>query len=254
MVYMRFEDLINKNADRLNSNDMQLVSFLLRNRSKVGDMKSSEISDLVYSSPATLTRLSKKLGFNGFSELRYFITNEAIEHNKTSINHTAALIKDMHDTINLLAQTDLVPLVQEMHNAGHIYLYGTDWGEKRACNLLARNFLACHLTLYTIPSITELKWILPSLKDDDMLIVISFSGENIEMNEGLLQLKLRKIPFMSITPLAKNTLASRADYNLYYCSTRLNISAAADTEYNYFSPLEFVVDALFRYYLDMYGD
>lgn len=252
---MRFEDIINKSADKLNTNDMQIVSFLLRNKNTIDDMKASEISDLVYSSPATLTRLSKKLGFNGFSELRYFISNESKEIKHARTDNTAALIKDMHDTMNLLSQTDLGPLVKLMHESHHIYLYGTDWGEKRACNLMARNFLACRLALYTIPSITELKWILPSFHDDDMLIVISFSGENVEMNQSLLQLKLRKIPFISITPLAKNTLASRADYNLYYCSTRLNLSSSStNTEYNYFSPLEFVVDALFRYYLDVYGE
>ncbi|WP_054716651.1 hypothetical protein [Lacticaseibacillus manihotivorans] len=58
---MSFEDLINKNADRLNQNDMQLVSFLLRNRDTIGELKSTEIADRVYSSPASLTRLSKKI-------------------------------------------------------------------------------------------------------------------------------------------------------------------------------------------------
>ncbi|KRL52308.1 MurR/RpiR family transcriptional regulator [Lacticaseibacillus manihotivorans] len=250
---MSFEDLINKNADRLNQNDMQLVSFLLRNRDTIGELKSTEIADRVYSSPASLTRLSKKLGFSGFTELRYVITAEAKEQDQVKKNHTEALIKDMNDTIKLLSQTDLIPTVNLMHDASHIYLYGTDWGEKRACNLLARNFLACKMTLYTIPSITELKWLLPTLHSDDLLIVISYRGENVELNEGLMSLKLRKVPILSITPLSKNSTASRADYNLYYCSTRLDIQAAPGIDYNFFSPLEFVVDATFRYYLDVYG-
>lgn len=249
---MRFEDLINKHSDQLTENDTQLLSFLLRHREIVPTLTARKVSESAYSSPAGLTRLAQKLGFKGFSELRYFLQQENVETEKSAINHADTLIKDMNDTIKLMTQTDLRPLVRAIHRSRNIYLYGTDWGEKRACHLLARNFLACNLTLFTIPSITELNWILPNVSAQDLLIIISFSGENTELNDNLRALTLKGIPYISITPLSKNTLSSNAKYNLYYFSTRLSITNLPNTEYNYFSPLEFVVDGLFRYYLDLY--
>lgn len=249
---MRFEDLINKKASRLSENDTQLLSYLITHRDSVMDMTSREISNAAFTSPATLTRVSQKLGFNGFSELRYFLKHEGDGEAPAETGYMTSLVNDMTDTISLLEQTNLTPLVKAIHNAKRVYLYGTDWGEKRACELLARNFLACRLHMYTVPSITEFKWALNDVGPEDLIIVIFFSGENDELIKSLLKLELHKTPFISITPLSKNSLSSRATFNLYYVSTQLRISAVEDTEYNYFSTLEYVSDALFRYFLDIY--
>ncbi|PMD67949.1 MurR/RpiR family transcriptional regulator [Companilactobacillus nuruki] len=249
---MRIEELINEHSDRLTDNDMQLLSIILRNKKIISNLNSKEISDIAYTSPAGLTRLAKKLNFKGFTEFKYFLRQEADSIESHKLNHTQILINDMNDTIKLLSQTNLNPLVSAIHSAKRIYLYGTDWGEKRACELLARDFLACNILLYTIPSYTELQWVLNDITENDLLLVISFSGENIDLNTSLQKLKLKNAPYISITPLSKNTLSSRATYNLYYSTTNLKITNTPDTEYNYFSPLELVIDALFRYYIDSY--
>ncbi|MCI1985425.1 MAG: MurR/RpiR family transcriptional regulator [Lactobacillus sp.] len=249
---MRFEDLINSKTGLLTKNDIQILSYLLKNRESISHMTSKELSELTFTSPATLTRISKKLDFNGLSEMKYFLRHERDISQPERTDYFTALEKDMKDTMSLLSQTDLQPLVKAIHEARHIYLYGTDWGEKRACELLARNFIAVDQRMYAIPSITELKWALDTVGSEDLLIVISFSGENQEINNHLMRLHVKNVTLISITPLSQNSLSSQATFNLYYVSTRLHISNIPDTEYNYFSCLEFVVDALFRYYIDTY--
>lgn len=250
---MRIEELINKHSDQLTENDLQLLSVILKNKKIISNLNSRDIADIVYSSPAGLTRLAKKLDFAGFSEFKFFLKDEAKNINMTAPNRTESLIDDMNDTIKLLSQTNLNPLVNAIHDAKRIFIYGTEWGEKRAGELLARNFLACNILIYAIPSYTELQWVLNDIKEDDLLFVISFSGENNNLIHSLKKLKLTNAPYISITPLSKNTLSSRATFNLYYCSTNLNLSDVPGTEYNYFSPLELVSDALFRYYVDTYN-
>lgn len=251
---MRIEELINKYSDRLTTNDMQLLSVILKNKKIIGNLNSKEISDMVYSSPAGLTRLAKKLNFKGFTEFKYFLRHESDNTDTLKTNNIETLINDMNDTIKLLTQTNLTPLINAIHSARKIFVYGTEWGEQRAGELLARDFLACNILIYNIPSYTELQWVLNDITEDDLMFVISFSGENNLLNECLKKLKINNVPYISITPLSKNTLSSRATFNLYYSSTNLSISNAVGTEYNYFSPLELVVDALFRYYMDSYFD
>ncbi|MQS75507.1 MurR/RpiR family transcriptional regulator [Companilactobacillus halodurans] len=249
---MRIEELINKYSDRLTENDYQLLSIILKNKKILSNLNSKEISDIVYSSPAGLTRLAKKLNFTGFSEFKYFLKNDADNSGPLEPNQLDILINDMNDTIKLLSQTNMTPLTTYIHNAKRIYIYGTGWGEKRAADLIARNFLAYNILFYKIPAFTELEWVLNDITENDILFVISFSGENTDLNKSLKKLKLKNVPYISITPLSKNTLASRATYNMYYSTTILNISTAPNTEYNYFSPLELVADALFRSYIDTY--
>lgn len=250
---MRIEELINKYSDQLSDNDYQLLSVILKNKNILSNLSSKEISDIVYSSPAGLTRLAKKLHFNGFSEFKYFLKNDIGDPNSIGKNHLNTLIADMNDTIKLLSQTNLNPITSYIHNSKRIYLYGTGWGERRAADLMSRNFLAYNILIYIIPSFTELQWVLDDITEDDILFVISFSGENKQLNNSLKKLKLKNAPYISITPLSKNTLSSRATYNLYYSTTQLDISNIPNTEYNYFSSLELVADALFRAYMDTYS-
>ncbi|MGQ2376031.1 MurR/RpiR family transcriptional regulator [Companilactobacillus zhachilii] len=250
---MRIEELINQYSDQLSDNDYELLSVILKNKKILSSLSSKEISDIVYTSPAGLTRLAKKLHFNGFSEFKYFLKNDADDSGPLETNHLDTLINDMNDTIKLLSQTNMKPITKYIHDAKHIYLYGTGWGERRAADLMARDFLAYNILFYIIPSFTELQWVLNDISEDDVLFVISFSGENIQLNDSLKRLKLKNVPYISITPLSKNTLSSRATYNLYYSTTNLEISSTPDTEYNYFSSLELVADALFRSYMDTYS-
>jgi RpiR family glv operon transcriptional regulator len=251
--FMRTEELINKYSDRLTENDMDALSIILKNKNIIGSLNSKEISDFVYTSPAGLTRLAKKLGFNGFTEFKYFLKND-VEHSKNiTPNHMEILVNDMNDTLKLMEQTNLHPLVTAIHDANRVYVYGTGWGEKRAAELLARNFLAYNKPLFLIPSFTELLWVLDDITENDLLFIISFSGENKNLVKSLKKIRLKNVPYISITPLSNNTLSSSATYNLYYSNTNLNISDVPGTEYNYFSPLELVADALFRYYMDTYS-
>jgi len=249
---MRIEELINKYSDQLSDNDYQLLSVILKNKKILSNLSSKEISNIVYTSPAGLTRLAKKLHFNGFSEFKYFLKHDADNSGPLETNHLDTLINDMTDTIKLLTQTNMKPITKYIHDAKRIYIYGTGWGERRAASLMSRDFLAYNILFFFVPSFTELQWVLDDITADDIIFIISFSGENKLLNECLKKLKLHNAPYISVTPLSKNTLSSRATYNLYYSTTNLNIAPMPDTEYNYFSSLELVADALFRSYIDTY--
>ncbi|MFD1319053.1 MurR/RpiR family transcriptional regulator [Loigolactobacillus zhaoyuanensis] len=247
---MRFEEVINTNIERLTQTDISILHFIIENKQKCIALKASELAELTYSSTAGLTRLSKRLGFSGFSELRFFLAQELSETKHAKQNYSKLLTNDIQQTLKLIAQTDLYPIAQSISSAHRIYVFGTDWGEQRAAETLARNFLGCNQPFSIIPSITELNWTVQFMTENDLLILISFSGEDVELNHISNQLKLKSIPTLSITPLTKNSLSTKTTYNLYYQTTKIELSDNPNLEYNYFAALELTVDALFRYYVD----
>lgn len=247
---MRFEEVINTNTKQLTQTDRSILHFIIENKQKCSSIKASKLAELTYTSTAGLTRLSKRLGFSGFSELRFFLAQELADTQHAKQDYSKLLANDIQQTLKLIAQTDLYPIVKTISTAQRIYVYGTDWGEQRAAETLARNFLGCNLPFNIIPSITELNWTIQFLNINDLLILISFSGENVELNHISNQLKLKNIPTLSITPLSRNSLSTKTTYNLYYQTTEVELSNNPNLEYNYFAALELTVDALFRYYVD----
>lgn len=102
-----------------------------------------------------------------------------------------------------------------------------------------------------VPSITELRWISERIQKDDMVMIISYSGEGKDVTELSQLLKLRKVKMVSVTPLSKNPLSTLASNNLYYQATQLEgVSDNPHAEYNLFTTLHIVLDALFRNYFD----
>lgn len=247
---MLFEEVINKYADRLTKSDLDILNFILKDKEYAISLKTKDLAKKAYTSPSGLTRLAKRLHFSGFSEMKYFLENDVKKNEEIKNNNVISLSADLKDTIKILAQIDMKPIIKRISQANYIFVYGTDWGEQFAAQLLVRNFLAAQLNMIFIPSITELKWRVKTITQKDLLILISYSGENVELKELIKIINLIKAPSVSITPISHNFLSTKTDYNIYYQITDLKLGGDHSLEYNHFSPLYVVVDLLFRYYLD----
>lgn len=249
---MKFEEIINIHSGKINNSEFNILTYIVNNKDDVIGMKSHDLANITFSSTAGLTRLAKKLGFSGFSELRFFLSQEVKTTKQKKHNYNHLLLDDVNQTLKTLTQADLNPIFLKIRSAKTIYVFGTDWGEKRAAELLSRNFLAFDLDFIIIPSITELNWKLSSITSNDLLILISYSGLNIELNKILHQMKLQEVQTLSITPLTHNPLSAKSTYNLYYQSTKLDILSGDNLEFNYYSTLDLTIDLFFRLYLEKY--
>ena len=72
---MKFSDIVSNNYQILSQTDKQLCKFLLNNANLIKNMTCEETAAHAYTSKATLSRLAKKLGFNGFNELKVSVIN-----------------------------------------------------------------------------------------------------------------------------------------------------------------------------------
>lgn len=247
---MRLEELFNSHIHKLNETDFTILNYIVSNKNQVVNMSLEEISEKTYVSAASLVRCAKKLGFSGFSEFKYFIKRELVEKEK-DIEISANILKDdIQNTLKLVSQTNLYPICKAIEKANKIIVFGTDWGEKIAAEILVRSFLACNIYMHKVPSVTEMNWCLENLNSEDLVIIISFRGKSSTVKNIIGQLKMYDIPFISITPLSKSPLASEANFNLYYKFTNLQVDENYDKEYNLYSSLLVLIEMLFSYYYD----
>lgn len=247
---MTLEELINR-IDSLSESDLILIEYILTNKSKVSQMKATELSKETYVSISSVTRLSQKLGFAGFSELKYFLRNE-IESVLTTKSSSWNLLKeDLLRTVNIIEDSNYTKYSQLINESSRVFVYATDWGERKAANLFIRNFMSVGIYMTIIPSITELRWVTENSVVDDLFIIISYSGSSQELSELSKILSLKKVKTISVTPLTKNNLSLIIPNNIYYIVTPLNgLSPNPLSEYNMFTTLHVVLDAVFRNYLE----
>ena len=246
------QERINNAQNKLTTTDFNVLNYLMANKQKIQKQSIHEIAEEAFTSSASIVRLAKKLGFSGFSEMKYYVKSELEDNSEEFKSSISLLEQDIQDTLNLISEQNLQPICKQIKNAKRIFCYGTDWGEKNAAGYLTRNFLACNIFMHQFPSITEFLWTLDQIEENDLVIILSFSGNNEDLKRLIPLLKVKNVPIFSITPLSGNFLSSEATYRLYYKATQLDITKTKQTEYNFYSSLNVLIDFLFRYYHDNY--
>lgn len=249
---MSIEEKINQ-LRALSQTEYNIAQYIVLNKQAVAQMSCTQLAQRTFSSAASITRLSKKLKFTGFNELRFALKEELKSTDNCSNQSLDKLHQDITKTIELVKNTNIASVCRIIQTCKRVFIFGSDWGERNACTLFVRNFMCIGMYIIFIPSITELKWVEKTLTQDDCVIIVSFSGEDLEIVPLAKTIQLKTNNLITITPLSQNQLAAVTPHNVYYSYSDLKvITSNNNDDYNMFTTLYIVLDAIFRFYLDNY--
>lgn len=131
---------------------------------------------------------------------------------------------------------DLTPLLEKIHEADRIYCYGTGWAQRDILSDFKRSMIALDRDLILINSSTELGFAAKNMTKDDLVIIVSLSGDIKGSKEAIEVLNVQDVPILSITDLNNNKYAAVAEYNLYCNSKTFQLN-------------EIEIESLFSFYV-----
>lgn len=242
--------MVVRNSGRLNNSERQIIQFILSNPAACRKLSLSQLAKKLYVSQSAIFRLCKKLGLSGYSELRFKL-DELIETKKESAQVVTSFNIDLsnalRDVLKYFRGLDLSQLFHEMQISDHIYIYSTGWQQELLARYLSHELFIVGKTATVLPAaLGELKAADSFAKPNDILFVISYTGDNRELNTELSQLELTndKFKYVSFTNMKQNKLASLAQFNFYYPT----IAYTQDQDYIdgkvAFSPAYYLIDLL----------
>lgn len=207
---LTFHERINKYEYQLNDTDDQIVEYMLEHMEDIMTISIQALAENVYTVPNTIVRLSRKLGYEGFSHMKNAIKNEQNEGDQQGMDHlnkTRELI-DLHKvkTINHLIM-----------QSPRILIYGI--GDSAIyCEYLMNGYRVankkCEFNMHRHNTLSELE----TMSSKDLLILISVSGESPQIIEIARRAKERDIKMVSITDFRKNSLQRIVDHTLFFSS------------------------------------
>jgi len=245
---LSIETRMNKNYKKLNKNDEEILSYILQNKEKVSDMTIIALAEKTLTSKSSVMRLTKKLGYSGYSELKYSLANELSPVENSSIQSFSSYQEEeINTTKKLFNQMDIHPLLNKIYRSKRIYCYGTGWAQRDILSNLKRSMVPLNKDLILINSSTELEFAADNMTQDDLVIIVSLSGDIKGAEDAIESLTLQNISILSITDLNNNKFAAVAEYNLY-----CNIGRANYNGIQLDSLLSFylLTDLLFRKYAE----
>lgn len=117
----------------------KIAGILLKNMNQIGTMSIQDAAAICYTSTATISRMAKKAGYDGFNDLKaeamrhcsiYFQENRVISpdklvHTDTAEVYLGTMIQMIEELERTLNRDEIIRAVSLIHSADAVYYFGT---------------------------------------------------------------------------------------------------------------------------------
>lgn len=213
---MRLEERISQNYEHLNDNDLLVWQYILKHKDQCKRMSIQELAASCNLSHTTILRFAKKLGFDGFSELKLSLKWEDEEKAVPGRDELKLYCADVAATMEYLRSRDCSDLFELFDHAERVFAYGTGLVQKNAAEDMKKSFIFLNQQIVNLDGEAEMKVALNYCRDGDLFILLSHSGENQFAVDIAGRLKERGARIVSITRLGNNSLSRISDCHLYF--------------------------------------
>lgn len=225
------------------STEKVIIHFILNHPGETSQMSIHKLASATYTSPSSIIRLCKKIGYRGYKD---FIKSLIYEQAQRKDYHDSYLTimdqnDEIQDTISKITYKNILTLeetqklldpkviaecVDEINKCEKIVLFGMG-----ASLLVARD--AClkfnrvdKLALTSDDWHTQLLHA-RNVKAQDLAIAISYSGKTREVIDCVKEVKTTGTKVIAITKIGASPLSDMADINIYIPNNELTIRSAA---------------------------
>lgn len=210
---MKIEKLVRENFQALSERDLKFFSYIVQNKEAFVAMDIEQLAEETGLSISQISKFAKKLGLDGFSELKYLVKRDeggATSFDEREIDYT---YNDISMTMGFIRDMELTGLFRKMDRAGRIYALPTGYAQKNVAEEFKRNLLNVQKSAYLVDLAYDGERLAGEIEDSDMVFIFSLSGENERALDFLGRLK-NKPTIVSITRMSNNSLAHKSTYNL----------------------------------------
>jgi DNA-binding MurR/RpiR family transcriptional regulator len=217
----------------LTPKEKKIASYILEYPSEAVNQSIEELARTCGVSISTVVRLCKSLGYSGYKELLRMLSTDLVLLQHHSITYTdvrpgdsidmiirsvsMSNSKAIENTLSVLDEKELTRAIDKLCEARRIDFYGV--GSSGNVALDANNkFL--RINKISIASQDPHVQILSAttLKPDDVAVLISYTGETIDILETAEIIRQTGATLITITRMGKNPLAEMADICLFSSS------------------------------------
>lgn len=245
---MKLDELVNNHYKDLNENDIYIWNYISTHRKECEKMVIDQLAFQCNVSRTTILRFAQKLSLKGYSELKVYLRMENKEPMEDQ-NDFDKVCSTHQELANVMRAKDCTKICKLIDEAENLYIYGTGMIQNAVQKEVKRIFLASGKFFYDINGFDELRSIVSGITKNDLVFVVSLSGNSDHILSFVTKLKVRDVPVVSITRLRENRLARMSTHNLYLTTTKINENLSGFF-YESVTSYLFLVELLFLKYIE----
>lgn len=253
-----FTSRINKNNDKLTYSDQLIANLLIEHYCENENSEvitSDEVARRVGCGQATVIRFSQKLGYPTYKSMIMDILNDSVLKGNNKLQQEESIHSIMNKLQNLYTTSvrdvmtynsgeDIDRAVKMFEESNTIFCYGVR-SSNASVSLMYYRLMDIGKKVFTAQSKYEAMSIVRNLDENDVMLVVSNSGETEEALNTVKVAKSRNVKVISITGSMENSIQKMSDVALK--SAEYNIHTNRFNMINRASEL-FLIDCIFIRY------
>jgi len=220
-LQLDFFEVTNKNIHLLNPTERQLFDYVVKNMDMVKDMSIQKLASERYLSTTTIFRFTQKLGFSGYAEFinSLLVTNHQQRVEIPSVIHKKVYneeyLKNIMEAVRVMPAEKIAQVHEVLDRKPHVYII-TDEDTSDIGRYCEKLFMGMGLSTYFPEAVYQIQSLYDHIEDGDLLIVLSYSGQEPALVETVERIFLKKKPFLlSVTRADNNAIQNMSDVNFY---------------------------------------
>jgi DNA-binding MurR/RpiR family transcriptional regulator len=240
---MLFEERIHIYEYKLNDTDDQIIEYIMNHKEDAAGMSIQQLAANLLTVPNTITRLSRKLGYEGYSQMKMSLKEELQDKQALPEN---SLAYNINKTVSLIDQ-DKFAIVAKMMREAHRVLFFAVGDTAPLCEMTVKDLKVAGRNAEFYLHRHDMVFEVGHLGAKDVLFLISLSGESALVLEMAELAKQKGVRVIALTHFGKNTLQQKADASLYCHSPRKTLNEHNVTDK---TPAMIMLRALSEFYWD----
>ena len=229
---MNFEQRVYDIEFKLNDTDDSVIEYIRNNRSNINKISIQKIANELYISPNAIMRLARKLGYSGFSELKYALKNEGLPLQIKTV--TSQLFDNIPNniarTLDINDGNDIKSLAQKMDKAKKILFVGVG-DSLYFCELFGRYLRCMGKQVEYFAQIHDSEYTALNYGENDMIFIISASGNTQRLIDLAKKSKKQKTYLVCLTHYGDNSLSSICNEQICFWGERRTVNNYNVTDY-----------------------
>lgn len=227
---LNFYEATQETIRNLNQTERLLFDYVVKNMDKVKTMSIQKFASERFLSTTTIFRFARKLGFYGYADFINSLLVTSHGQQETVLPNVVIgkgygdeYLKNAMEAVRVMSPARVEEVMNRLVLKPNIYIL-TDDNTHTIGQYCERLFIGLGFHAYFPESAYQMQNLVNRIGAQDMIIALSFSGQDAVMIDFIERVFLTKRPFLiSITRADNNLLESLSDTNFYVFADEIRV-------------------------------
>lgn len=229
---MDFEKRVHDKEFKLNDTDDSIIQYIRENKENIHKISIQKIANDLFISPNAIMRLSRKIGYSGFSELKFSLQGETApqEYKTVTSKMFDKIPQNIARTLDISDENNIDQAVKLMNKANKILFAGVG-DSVYFCELFGRYLRCLNRKVEYFTHIHDIEYSSNQYEEGDMIVVISASGETQRLVDLARKAKFRNVTLICMTHFGENSLSKICDLQVSFWGEKRIVNHYNVTDY-----------------------